>query len=507
VKAAQPKVDHGAVAVKLLRAAVASGDVQPVYQSPDALYGIERSGVWAGEIEGLLGQLSHKDRTGLRRAARKVARSVIDDSTRPPLREVPPLPLLVVHGPSWRVAAGDRYLTVQRELVVVELGRLHGVATTIPVGESGSRALKPQEAYEAHGVTADRVRWTYGAAGAAWDSQTRTLDLPGARVRDGEAIRSARVERWLELLGAGAILLDWLATAPLLDRPTSALQIRGPAGIGKGLIAAGLANWLGGRTTYAEATGPYDAELIHGPLVVLDEGVAESRPDAFRRLTGNFEHRVSAKYRMAEDLRGCPRILITSNEHDPLRLGREELSAESEHALGQRIIVVEGSIAAGRYLASLGGWQETGTWCEPDGELVRHFRWLAETRDVSPGRRYLVEGDAGAWVAAAHLRRGVGADVLAAYQAHQEDAAIRDRCDGDPFVHDGDLVGISPGSLLRSWRLLLGPQERIPSSQALARVLKRLAGQDKPSRGGPEGDRGPRRYWVASERLTEGDDG
>lgn len=507
---AKPKVDHGEVAVDLLEAAVASGDPGPVYDSPTALYGIARPGLWAGQIEGLMRKLKHADRVAIRRAAKATAGAVVEERSRPPVREVLVLPLLIVHGSVWRVLVDPErgYLSVQRELAAVELARLHGIETAIPVGETGSRGMRPQEVYDVHGVTADRIRWTYGSRASSWDDASRVLDLPGARIREGRAVRSERVEAWLGRLAPErqrGKLLDWLATAARLDRPTSALQVRGPDSIGKAMLAQALGTWLGGQTSYDEATGDFSAPLIHGPLILLDEGVAEARPDAFRRLTGNTVHRVVAKHQMGQDLVGCPRVLITSNEPDPLRLGREELSSESEHALGRRILVLDGQPAAARYLEEIGGWGTTAGWAEPDGELVCHLRWLAEERTVTPGRRFLVEGDGEVWVATAHLRRGVGADVLAAYRAYLDDPELRDRCvaAGDPFVHETDLIGISIGGLQRCWRLLLGGTEKVPSNQALAKALRRLSGQEKPERGGPEGERGPRRYWVPSTRIEE----
>jgi hypothetical protein len=507
---AKSKIDYGALAVDRLTVAVETGDPAGVYADAGALYGIARPGVWAGQIEALLGELPHKHRVAIRRAAKATAGAVIEERTRPPVREVPALPLLVVHGAVWRVLDEDRYLVVQRELSVVELGRLHEIETTVPVGENGVRELKPGEAYKVHGVTAREIRWTYDAAGPSWDPTERILEIPGARVRQGRAERSEVVEGWLySLVPEGQIetLLDWLATSVILDRPTASPQFRGPDSAGKALLVAALTTLLGGRTDYTHATGDFNAGLIFGPLVVLDEGVAESKPDAFRRLTGNREHPVTAKNRMPEELRGCPRVIVTSNEPDPLRLGREELSSQSEHALGRRILIFDVQTAAVDYLADIGGWSATAAWAEPDGELVCHLRWLAETRGpkVRTGDRFLVEGDAGAWVASSHLRRGTGADVLAAYQAYQDDPEVRAQCKGDPFVHDRESgrVGVSPGALLRCWREILGPQEKVPSSQVLGRALKRLSGQEKPTRGGPEGDRGPRRYWVDPGRLPE----
>lgn len=75
--------DHGAIAVERLEAAIAQLNVQLVYDSPDALYGIGRPGVWAGKIEGLIEQLPHRHRVAIRRAAGRVAAAVLQEPQAP----------------------------------------------------------------------------------------------------------------------------------------------------------------------------------------------------------------------------------------------------------------------------------------------------------------------------------------------------------------------------------------------------------------------------------------
>lgn len=502
-----PQVDHGKHAAAVLQLAANSGNFDKVYTDADALRGIVRPGEHAGEVERLLAQLPHLHRTAMRRAGRAI---VATERAAGPaaiaVRTGPPL--LVEHGKTWWVFDGSSYFAVDRSVAPVEVGRLHNVTVTVPTGEDGQRQMSPVELYDRYGVTAKKVRWTYNAQGASWNASTRVLDIPGARVCEGPARWSERAERWLSLLvDKTELLLDWLATAPMLDRPTSAVQIKGPDSIGKAMLTDALTTWLGGRVSYAHATGDYSAGLIHGPLVVLDEGVAESRPDAFRSITANREHQVMAKYRMPEELVGCPRVLITSNENDPQQLGREELSIYSELALGRRILVFEGRAQAAAYLAELGGWDATDGWTDPDGELVCHLRWLAKTRKVTPGKRFLVEGDAAAWVASAHLRTGVAGEVVQAFVAYEdlvEDNRTNTINDPQPFHYDPDrpgFVGVNVGGLQTNWKALVG-DARPPSHQRLSQALRRLSGQEQPSRFGPKNDRGPRVYFVEVAKLT-----
>lgn len=501
------RVGCGQRAAEALQRALATGDFDTVYADLDALRGIVRPGERAGEVERLLAQFPHLHRTAMRRAGRAIVAAGRAPGPAVVATRIGP-PLLVEHGKTWWVFDGLGYFAVDRSVATVEVGRLHNVTVMVPTGEDGQRQMSPVELYDRYGVTAKKVRWTYNAEGASWNARTRVLDIPGARVCEGSARRSERAERWLSLLvDKTELLLDWLATAPMLDRPTSAVQIKGPDSIGKAMLTDALTTWLGGRVNYAHATGDYSAGLIQGPLVVLDEGVADSRPDAFRSLTANREHQVMAKYRMPEDLVGCPRVLVTSNESDPLQLGREELSIYSELALGRRILVFEGRVEAAAYLAELGGWEGTGGWTDPDGELVCHLRWLAKTRKVTPGKRFLVEGDAAAWVASAHLRTGVAGEVVQAFVTYEdlvEDNRTNTINDPQPFHYDPDrpgFVGVNVGGLQANWKALVG-DARAPSHQRLSQALRRLSGQDQPTRFGPKNDRGPRVYLVEVAKLT-----
>ena len=489
-------IDHGERAVATLQQAIVAGDGALVLADATALYGIQRPGVWAGEVEARLLQLPRAEAQAIRRAARRVA------GTRPvpgPAHpERPPLPALVVVGQTWWVRQVRGYVPILRELGPVELERA-GYDCSGQTAEGAERRLSPVEVYDRHGVTGGEVRWVYDLAEPQWDPDERVLSVSAARVTHGRTAHSAAVALWLEqLTDQPETLLDWLATAHLLQRPTCAVQISGADSIGKSLLVEALAVWLGGVTPYDVAVSRFSAALVRGPLIWLDEGAVEPHPDAFRRLTGNRRHPIEEKYRSGEYLIGCPRVLVVSNERDPLQLGHLDLAPESEQAIGRRILQLRGMPAAAR------SQEQTAGWAERDGDLVAHLRWLAATREVTPGARFLVEGDGAAWVATAHMRSGIGADVLHAYRTwstEEELQTLLDRLGIEPFAHAPDLVGVSPSHLARAWKTLVGESERVPSLRRLGEALRRLAGQGPDRRGRAE-LRGPRRYWVPAERLA-----
>jgi hypothetical protein len=496
-----------------LRAAVDAQDATPLYGRPDVLLGIVRPGMHAGEVEALMSKLPHAVRLALRRAGKALDQEHRSKSKGKRHAEPKPLlPLVVEHGHSIWVhdPTCASYLVCSPRAATSEVIRLHQVDAVIH-GEKSDRLMSCTELYDAYGVTASRVQWSYDAAGPEWDRGSRTLVLPGAKVREGTARYSEDVAQWLfRFVPHDQLdrLLDWLATAARLDRQTAAPQFRGPGSAGKGMLVLALTNWLGGRCDYLHATGPFNGCLIEAPLVVLDEGIAESMPNAFRSLTGSSMHKVVSKNRMPEDLFGCPRIVVTSNEPDPLRLGREELSAWSEEALGRRILMFDVQQAAADWLLEYGGIEATDGWCKPEGELVCMLRWLAENRVVVPGKRFLVEGDAASWVANAHRRAGVSGDIVAAYAVYQdfeEEQATSQFVGSEPFRyfhgHKG-FVGVSVRGLQQHWKTLVGDL-KVPSHQRLSKALQQLSQQDVPVR--PEGasstDR-PRVYLVPVTTLA-----
>ena len=488
-----------------LRAGVASGNLAPVFGDQEVLANITRPGNAAGDVASLLLELPHQVKNELRRAGKELVKAERAQRKERVSRD---LPLIVQHGRTWWCLDSDRYFSVEDRLAAVELNRIHKLDTTV-VGENSSRWMNPVEVYDQYGVTAVDVRWTYGSEGPAWDARERLLDVPGARVREGVAEYSPEVDAWLQCFvkqSQTSRMLDWLATAHLLDRPTSSPQFRGPSSAGKAMLVAGLATWLGGSCEYAAATGDFNACLISGPVVVLDEGVAESKPDAFRQITGKREHNVCAKFRNPEMLRGCPRVIITSNESDPLRLGKEELSLDSENALGKRILVFDVQEAAVEYLERLGGWSATSEWAGSEGALVRHLRWLAETREVAHGSRFLVQGDSEEWIATAHLREGVAKNLIQAFEAYRdliEDGRTGEISGGQPFYfnYGEGLVGINVRGLQDHWKMLVG-DTRVPTTNKLSDILKRLSGQDKPVRPKTDGERLPRVYLVPISSIS-----
>jgi hypothetical protein len=169
------------------------------------------------------------------------------------------------------------------------------------------------------------------------------------------------------------------------------------------MLAAALAALHGSHTSYEDVVlSGYSSALRSCPIVHLDE-MAPRDPlgrgsAALRSLVGESSRPLTEKYRPTSTLRGCPRLIVTTNNGDALRLSEEDLTDLDEAAIAQRILYVRVPTDAPEPRREV-----TDAWVhEPDGtpgELVRHILWLTQHHTISRrGGRLLVEGSGLAWL-------------------------------------------------------------------------------------------------------------
>lgn len=257
-------------------------------------------------------------------------------------------------------------------------------------------ALLADYSKQATGVVA-----TMGLDQSVFDTSSNTLYEACCSLADVAPRRHEQIEIWLDLLGGSERdkLLDWLATAIQIDRPTCALYLRGVAGVGKGMLAGGIAAlWGTGATSYAETAGDFNGALTRCPLVFADEsmsvGIQGSLSASFRTLIGESERQLRRKFMAASTIRGAVRLIIAANNDHALALN-ERLSLDDIHAIAARILYVRTDPLAKAYLDRIGGRNQTHDWVlngHAPGKIAEHITWLAETRSVDYGPRFLVEG-------------------------------------------------------------------------------------------------------------------
>jgi hypothetical protein len=224
------------------------------------------------------------------------------------------------------------------------------------------------------------------------------------------------VDAWLrQLFGEQyEIGCDWIRWALAFEEgPICALSLVGGQGIGKKLLAQGLAECL--RTPrLADAndiTGDCQYGLLESPFLVINEGWPlghkHNHPaDTFRALVSGDPIRVNRKYMAPVSLHNPVRVLLTGNNLELVRnltAGRD-LSPADREALAIRLLHIDAGDTASVWLRAKGGMKFTGArgsrWISGDGGeasdfvLARHFLWLHSQRGVPfpNGERFLIQG-------------------------------------------------------------------------------------------------------------------
>lgn len=240
-------------------------------------------------------------------------------------------------------------------------------------------------------MTADRMRF---------DEESKTMVEAPCPMRAVAPLHSAHVDVWLRTLGGEKQekLLDWLATMPLLDRPTAALYIHGPPDAGKTLLGRGLARlWTEeGFTKFRDVLADFNDSLPSCPLVVADETVSRDmwKGGGTGRLRDLIQDRGMTLYRKHQPtakLRGTLRLVIAANNKHLLDTG-EELMPNDIRALCERFLYIEAPQAAADLLVSYG--RDVVDWMVDGDGIAAHVLWLCDNRRVCIGSRFLVEGEA-----------------------------------------------------------------------------------------------------------------
>lgn len=474
-----------------------------VLSEPWALAALADPGQWAGDVERALAALPGRVQSAVRRAGRAVVKAgraeagaVVPFPGGPPPAPQPAMAtplILTMRGCAW-IRLGGRYVPTPTDTAVQELIRA-GNDSLQTQTDRGWRPLSWADAYARVGALVVRVVYELGAEADRYDATDGTLYIACGRTDPQLTPQHyPEIHTWLCRMAGDALprLLDWLVSVWDLQRPTAALYLEGGGGTGKSMLASALQRcWGTSSTTYADVVlGSYSGALIRQPIVWLDERAPEDRGGkgtaAFRSLVGNRSHPYTEKYQASGTIIGCPRLIITSNTDDALRFGQEDLVRADLEAIAVRILHIDVDDAAASYLRGIdtSGWVTTddgkpGKICQHLAEMHLHYKI------ERPGRRFLVEGEIGAWLRRQSSQSGLAQDVLVAVVRALTD--LRDV--EDPVTHEfpaRGLVSVAQGHVLvgatdlhRAWPLLSGDRSGRITVARLGRVLRGLAGHVK----------------------------
>jgi hypothetical protein len=389
--------------------------------------------------------------------------------------------------------------------------------------EDENGVIKPlgvQAIYARYGTRARSLVYTYVGQSRVTYLADHDVELV-LRVCDREPpppVRHGDVLEWLHVLCGDRVdtVLDWLATCTELSQPTAALVLIGEGSSGKSMLATGLAAYYGADVADYDDVfkGRFNDALLRSPVVFLDENTqTESRSAGFRKLTANRVHGIEAKGKPSCTLQGCPRLIVASNDPDPLRLSREALTLASEQAIGMRVVSIDCCKGAPAWLEERGGNAYTADWVTREGgaagKLGELIAWLRDHRTVRKGSRFLVTGSSTEWAARIGTREGLPSTILDAIARWLDDDKARSdlqRMRVQPVITDPAIPGkalVSNRGLRDSWEALIG--DRPPTHRQVADALRRLSGEEDSSRQVTlyDGTRSPRGALVPLTLLAD----
>lgn len=366
-------------------------------------------------------------------------------------------------------------------------------------------------------VQVGKVVYVYDPKEAGLDLSTTPATYRHCAVQvcdDLSPVYDPAIDRWLRKLFARETdkALDWLAVFPDLSKPICALYVDGPPSVGKGMLATGLARLWSKEmrfTEYNALSGDFQGELAECPLIYADEKVESKRTgdhndsSVFRRTVGNVVTNLNEKYQKKAALVGSPRVLITANNPNAMRI-REELNRHDLDAVRLRLgyVRVDGADDPNtpppaamelRILAAEAGFESakefTNAWVAGGG-LARHVLWLNANRKVVPGHRLAVEG----W--ASELTERLAVSVGSAGNvAHAVASGIVHGYRGAALHVEGDVVYVNHSHLATEWELVVGNRaDHCPSPAGRISACKALSGVE-------EGQR--RRVLRAGKQVQE----
>lgn len=332
-----------------------------------------------------------------------------------------------------------------------------------------------------YAVSADDVVGNMIISRSYFDIKTRIFWEAACRLRELEPQYDPNVDAWLRVLGGHHAdkLLDWVASVTRLERPCAALYLAGAPNAGKGLLALGLSRlWReSGPTDFASIAGDYTSDIMKCPLIFLDEGVKEARKGNtstfLRQIVAATTFDMSEKFVVTRQAVGSCRILIAANNEDVVTFTDEQMTAQDLEAIASRFLHIPVHQDAVEWLKARNeGRKMTDGWIEGDG-MARHALWLREHREVTPGKRFLVEGELSRLHRQLILKSeatGLVVEWLARYLANP---AVYDR-DGRRRVAAGaGCLYVNAQGLVDAWEIY--SKENRPTIQKISKVLARFS--------------------------------
>ncbi len=245
---------------------------------------------------------------------------------------------------------------------------------------------------EARAICADLT-----APESYYNHTTQTFHEATAPRSNLKPVYHQNVHAWLWYLGGEDRdkLIDWMASVTRLDKQCCALYLCGVEGVGKTLLATGLAKiWRRGMFTPIRlALSQFNSAVAACPLIFADEYMPKDKAGsgALRALLGNTNFVIERKGMEPVVTLGTVRLIFAAN--NPWMIQLQENNARSDlEALARRVRYITPMPEAAQYLLAL-PQEEREAWATH--KIAEMALWLAQNHGVNSNSRFLVEGGLG----------------------------------------------------------------------------------------------------------------
>ena len=397
-------------------------------------------------------------------------------------------------GPLDRESANVKGATALWPASVTEEGG-DGLVLTTAVKEGGVRTRSASELARDYGtvVLERRLFMQPGVCRVAGSA----LEQSAYRERVTTPAFSERVDTWMRLFAGDQYeaLKRWMARVCSVDVPTAALFLLGPPESGKNMFVSGIARRWGGctRPTNMESVR---AGLLTSPLLWCDETLPGGWHQGvytavIRGLVSDEVHEVGVGWRH-DKLVGHVRLVLTGNELADLVPSKlPTRGTQALAALGERVLLVEGSDEAKAYLASIG--RVACADMVQTGEIAAHALWLQANWDDPELERTRFgtareRTDTSLFLGRMQELQESSARVLSWIVAFLEARGFNNMASGvnPPLLFDDSGLLINTAAVYQQWKLFesgFNPPSRVELGKAISalcggrRLNRRFKGQ------------------------------
>lgn len=285
------------------------------------------------------------------------------------------------------------------------------------------------------------------------------------------------VDRWLSILCHTHYhdVKTWLALVTSLEEVCAALLLTGHKGVGKSLLAEGIARlWTtNGSTKLTSAMGDFNDAIARCPLVFADEQLPKDyrgggRTAEIREFIAARTRPFKKKYAPETSILGATRLIIAANNEDILAI-QENLSVNDIEAIGDRFYHVKVNPFAEEFIDV----------CDPksmiyEDRIARHCLWLRDNHPIERNGRFLIKSTDRQFHRALTTKTGLRSALCQWLIGYLKSPKMVDaRKDWGVWISRGRLL-VTTKTILENWETYV-TNEHVPPTGRLAGAISGLS--------------------------------